>query len=165
MPRRLLNRDLLDRLLTRLSKPANDAAARAKVHCQKQGTKLDGMPLLVLAVLLHEGRGMGAYDLIDTLAQRVGHVVRPPTVYRALEQLQDLKLVARLASRNAFVACAHPGHRHDCVLLVCDRCGHTVELEDRRLDKLILQDLRRTGFEPRHRTLEIEGTCRGCRTP
>ena len=117
----------------------------------------------MFALLTEQQRPTGAYDLIDAIGRLAGRPIRPPTVYRAIEHLIARKLVARLASRNAFVTCAHPGHSHDCVLLVCDRCGRTAELEDDRLDKLINADARRTGFEPRHRTLEIEGTCKTCR--
>ena len=119
--------------------------------------------LLVFALLTEQQRPVGAYDLIDAIARLVSRPVRPPTVYRAIDQLIARRLVARLASRNAFVTCAHPGHFNDCVLLVCDSCGRTAELEDGRLDRLILEDARRTGFEPRHRTLEVEGTCKSCR--
>ena len=162
MAARLLQLDRLDTMIQRLSQPAQAAVARARAHCTSQGGELAGMPLLVFALLTQAGRPAGAYDLIDGISRLVERPVKPPTVYRAIDNLMALKLVARLASRNAFVVCAHPGHRHDCVLLVCDLCGRTAELEDQRLDRLILADARRTGFEPRHRTLEVEGTCQAC---
>ncbi len=162
MAARLLTPEALATLLKRLSPRTIDAVARARRHALGLGDPLAPMPELVFAILSEQSRPVGAYDLIDEISRLVGRPIKPPTIYRAIEQLLAVKLIARLASRNAFVACAHPGHRHDCVLLVCDSCGRTDELEDRKLDKLIDADARRSGFEPRHRTLEVEGTCRSC---
>ena len=163
MAARLLRPDILQDLIGRMSRRTHAAVARARAHCQAKGEDLTAMPLLVFALLCEQPQPAGAYDLIDNISRLVGRPVRPPTVYRAIEQLLERKLIARLASRNAFVACAHPGHTNDCVLLVCDRCGRTAELEDPKLNRLIDAETRRTGFEPRHRTLEVEGTCRACR--
>jgi len=162
MAARLLTPDILTALLRRMSPRTADAVKRARSHALGLGDPLAPMPELVFAILSEHSRPVGAYDLIDDISRLVGRPIKPPTIYRAIEQLLAVKLIARLASRNGFVACAHPGHRHDCVLLVCDRCGRTDELEDRKLDRLIDADARRTGFEPRHRTLEVEGTCRSC---
>ena len=163
MAARLLSDDKIETIIGRLGPTAQWAVARARAHCTQGGGALAGMPLLVFALLTEQQKPVGAYDLLDAVARLAGRPIRPPTVYRAIDQLLALKLVARLASRNAFVTCAHPGHSHDCVLLVCDRCGRTAELEDGRLDRLILEDARKSGFEPRHRTLEVEGTCKSCR--
>ena len=163
MATRLLQPAVLDAIIGKLPPLTVAAVERAKRHCIEHGAELAGMALLVFALLTKATRPTGAYDLIDDISRLVGRPITPPTVYRAIEALIALKLVARLASRNAFVVCSHPGHRHDCVLLVCDRCGRTAELEDLRLDKLILEDARRSGFEPRHRTLEVEGTCHDCK--
>ena len=163
MAARLIQDNKIEAIIGRLGAAAQAAVTQARAHSSGHGESLAGMPLLVFALLTQQQRPVGAYDLIDAIARLAERPVRPPTVYRAIEQLLALKLVARLASRNAFVTCAHPGHSHDCVLLVCDRCGRTAELEDGRLDRLILEDARKSGFEPRHRTLEVEGTCKTCR--
>lgn len=162
MAARLLTADALTALINRMSPRAVDAVTRARAHAQTHGEALAPMPALVFALLSEQAKPVGAYDLIDDISRLVGRPVKPPTIYRAIDQLLAVKLIARLASRTAFVACAHPGHRHDCVLQVCDQCGRTAELEDSKLDRLIDADARRSGFEPRHRTLEVEGTCRSC---
>ena len=162
MAARLLHDDKIAAIIRQLSQATQAAVARAKRHVPQTGDALAGMPLLVFALLTEQQKPVGAYDLIDVIARLAERPVRPPTVYRAIDQLLARKLVARLASRNAFVTCAHPGHSHDCVLLICDKCGRTAELEDVRLDRLINEDARKSGFEPRHRTLEVEGTCKTC---
>jgi len=162
MAARLLRDDAIEAIIGQLAVATQAAVTRARLHSAQNGDALTGMPLLVFALLTEQQLPLGAYDLIDAVARLAGRPVRPPTVYRAIDHLLSRRLVARLASRNAFVACTHPGHSHDCVLLICDKCGRSAELEDGRLDRLILEDARRTGFEPRHRTLEVEGTCKTC---
>ena len=162
MAARLLTDAVLERLIDRLSKRTRSAIAAAKTHAVAHGETLGGMPLLVFGLLAEKGRPIGAYDLIDEIARAIGRPVTPPSIYRSIEHLTGLRLVSRLSCRNAYVVCAHPGHAHDCVLLICESCGETAELEDKRLDRLIGESAKAVGFQPRHRILEVEGTCRAC---
>ena len=165
MATRLITRDDTVALAQKLGKRAQQALGRLRAQEGESVMALSPMATMVFVLIADAETPTGAYDLIGRLSQLLGRPVTPPTVYRAIEQLTEQRLVARLASRNAFVACAHPGHRHDCVLLVCDRCGRAAEVEDEKLDRLILADAKRSGFTPRHRTLEVEGTCRDCSGP
>ena len=160
MAARLLQPEHLDAILRRFSK----RTATALRSADTLGGQITGLRRLILAVLIEQGKPLGAYELIDELGRLIGRSVKPTSIYRSIEDLIAGRLIARIASRNLFVACAHPGHPHDCVLLICERCGTTRELEDQRLDKLIREDAHKVGFEPNHRILEIEGTCGDCRT-
>ena len=162
MAARLLTDDVLERLTERFSKRTRKLIASASAHAKANGTAFGGMPLLVFGHIAEKGKPAGAYDLIDEISRALGRPVTPPSVYRSIEHLTVLRLVSRLSCRNAYVVCAHPGHAHDCVLLVCESCGETAELEDKRLDKLIGKRVKAAGFAPRHRILEVEGTCQAC---
>ena len=62
----------------------------------------------VLEALLASHKPLGAYEIIEHLAQhRSTQQNRPApiTIYRALDFLRDNGLVHRIESRNAFVAC------------------------------------------------------------
>jgi Fur family transcriptional regulator, zinc uptake regulator len=163
MAARLISTELLDDVLARFADKTRGLVESAAALAQRRGQELAPMQSLVLAILSERGKPLGAYDLIDEVTRQVGRPIRPPSVYRSIDALIDLRLVARIASRNAFVLCAHPDHRHDCVLMICDRCGATAELEDRRLDRILQEDAEREGFATRHRILELEGTCKACR--
>ena len=159
MAARLLQPAHLDAILQRFSKRTAAALRSADTF----GGEITGLRRLILAVLIEQGKPMGAYELIDELGRLIGRSIKPTSTYRSIEDLIAARLISRIASRNSFVACAHPGHPHDCVLLICERCGTTCELEDQRLDRLIREDAHKLDFEPNHRILEIEGTCGACR--
>jgi Fur family zinc uptake transcriptional regulator len=93
-----------------------------------------------------------------------GRSAAPPTVYRALEFLLEQGLVHRVESLNAYIGCTHPGERHATQFLICGRCGTAVELDDPRIAAAIDTSAARLGFEVGARTVEVAGTCAGCRT-
>ena len=105
---------------------------------------------------------MTAYELRPLLERRLKRCVNPPTVYRALEWLQAQRMVARIESRNAHVACTWPDRAHGCVFLVCDRCDRAEEIEDPQLERRIEKDAVAAGFKLRHRIVELQGTCIEC---
>ena len=78
-----------------------------------------------------EERPTGAYELIAALKLRNSRPVGPPTVYRALEFLMSQRLVLEIENRNAYVPCAHPERRHDCLFFICSNCGVSAESETR----------------------------------
>ena len=116
----------------------------------------------ILELLWEGNRPMGAYELIEVFTQDVSRRVAPQTVYRALEFLTSQGLVARIESRNAYVPLTHPERDQDCLFFICNTCGTTEELEDRRLENLILETASQIGFRASRRVIEVEGTCTAC---
>ena len=45
---------------------------------------------------------------------------------------------------------------------ICSNCGASVELKDRRLDRLISEDAALMGFRATRRVVEVEGACTSC---
>ena len=45
---------------------------------------------------------------------------------------------------------------------ICSNCGASVELEDRRLDRLTSEDAALIGFRATRRVVEVEGACTSC---
>jgi Fur family transcriptional regulator, zinc uptake regulator len=141
----------------------HDAAAKhADTAPRSDKAQLTTLRRMVLAALAESATPLGAYDVMEKLGVWLGRGIAPPTVYRSIDYLVEAGLVSKVASRNAFMLCAHAGHPHDCVFFICDRCGGAEEVEDGRLDTLIAGDAANIGFTPRTRTLEIAGTCRRC---
>ena len=71
-------------------------------------------------------------------------------------------LVSKIESRNAFVPCAHPERRHDCLFFICGDCGGSAELEDVRVEQLLAEDAAVLGYRVTRRVVEVEGTCASC---
>lgn len=118
---------------------------------------------LVLDKLCAAGRPVGAYEMIDLVAEATGKRPAPVSIYRALDFLLESGLVHRLASRNAFMACAH---RHDrsapVAFLICEACGRVTEATAPEVEAGLGRLAEESGFTPQTQVVEITGRCRDC---
>ncbi len=136
--------------------------AMAATLCKLRGAQFTKLRRRILVLLWEGNRPMGAYDLIGALTQYLSRRVAPQTVYRALEFLTSQGLVARIESRNAYVPLTHPERDQDCLFFICNTCGAAEELEDQRLENLLLETAAQIGFRASRRVIEVEGTCTTC---
>jgi Fur family zinc uptake transcriptional regulator len=146
-----------------------EALDRAAASCQARGAQLTELRRQVLRLVLASPHPVGAYALLDQLrAARPG--AAPPTVYRALDFLQEQGLVHRVERLNAFVGCAGPephahcghGHDHPHQFLICGRCGATTEICDEGVAEAVAAAAGAIGFAPIRTTVEVEGICASC---
>ena len=70
---------------------------RAEAICAAHGSRLTPQRRRVLEILCAHRKPMGAYEILEQLGSGAKGV-KPPTVYRALDFLQAMGLVHRLAS-------------------------------------------------------------------
>lgn len=133
--------------------------------CRERGVRLTDQRRRVLAILLACERPMGAYDIMQALDEQhtdgSAHRTAPPTVYRALEFLQAQGFIHRIASLQAFVACAEPDHRHAGQFLICTDCGRVDELDDERLDRTVEAAATARGFAADSH-IEVSTRCDEC---
>jgi Fur family zinc uptake transcriptional regulator len=144
---------------------------RAAARCTQRGAKLTDLRRLVLGLILDAQAPTGAYDLLEALRGRRG-AAAPPTVYRALDFLQEQGLVHRVERLAAFVGCvdaldteaaaAADGHAHAAQFLICRRCGHVTEIDDHALAEALAAAAGRVGFRVSGATVEAEGLCAAC---
>src|SRR5229473_2752870 len=139
-----------------------DAMAHAEAMCATRNERLTPTRRRVLEALTASHRPLGAYEIIDRLAER-GPRPAPITVYRALDFLLAQGLVHRIESRNAFLACAHD---HDAAamvaFLICERCGSVGEIPALPVAQSLNAAARASGFAPKLSVVEITGTCAHC---
>jgi Fur family zinc uptake transcriptional regulator len=141
---------------------AGDALAHAEALCAERAERLTPMRRRVLERLLSTHRPLGAYELIDRLAEPGGRPA-PITVYRALDFLLGQGFVHRIESRNAFVACIHAHDSGDpVVFLLCDRCGAVGEVDSAAAASALKSAARSAGFTPKTPVIEIAGICANC---
>lgn len=141
---------------------ASDAIAHAETVCAARKERLTPIRRQVLEALLESHQPLGAYELIDRLAES-GARPAPITIYRALDFLREQGFVHRIESRNAFIAC---GHNHDSgdpvVFLICEKCGAVGEAASAAVADTIKTASRAAGFIPKTPVIEITGTCAHC---
>ncbi|MFK8249937.1 Fur family transcriptional regulator [Ancylobacter terrae] len=137
--------------------------ARAEACCGFSGGRLTPLRRRVLQALADSHVPLGAYELVERLGS-AGDRPPPMSVYRALDFLAAERLVHRIESRNAYVACGHE-HGPDAVLvfLICERCGATAELASHAVERDLAWATRSAGFTPKNPVIEIAGTCAACR--
>jgi len=136
---------------------------RAEAACAERGLKLTPARRRALEILVAAGRPLGAYDVLAQL-QRDGVAQQPPAAYRALDFLTAHGFAHKLRTRNAYVACEHPGAAHEAAFVVCRRCGRVVETalapERATLARLVAG----SGFTVEQVVVEAQGLCPDCRT-
>ncbi|MBE0510547.1 MAG: transcriptional repressor [Chromatiales bacterium] len=137
------------------------ALAEARAICQRKHSRLTPQREQVLRLIWQEHRPIGAYELLDKLREE-GLKAAPPTVYRALEFLQENGLIHRIESLNAYTGCSHPSEPHASQFLVCQQCQRVAELGSEQIAEQLSEQARRAGFASAHQTVEIRGTCAEC---
>jgi Fur family zinc uptake transcriptional regulator len=144
------------------SRDIESALVRAQRICAQRGTRLTPTRRRVLELILAADQPIGAYALLAELQRERGKL-GPPTVYRALDFLLAGKLIHKIESASAFVACGDVEHPHESQFMICDDCGATEEIRDDE----IVQSLRRLGegrgFAVARQVIEARGLCPACR--
>lgn len=141
----------------------DEALSAAQSLCQQKSLKLTPLRKQVLALVWDSHKPLGAYSILELLAkQRSERRIAPPTVYRALEFLQQCGLVHRIASLNAYIGCCSPTKSHQSHFLICRHCDATVELADHNINSAIENSAKSAGFAVETTCVEIIGLCPNC---
>jgi Fur family transcriptional regulator, zinc uptake regulator len=139
------------------------ALARAQRICALRGARLTPIRWRVLELMLLSDQPTGAYALLAEL-QRGRGKLGPPTVYRALDFLLAHKLIHKIETSSAFIACCDIEHPHQSQFMICEDCGATEEIRDDE----IVESLRRLGegrgFAVERQVIEARGLCPACRS-
>ncbi len=136
-----------------------EAAASA---CVGAGVRFTELRRHVLALVLQSAGPVTAYALLDRL-KKTHTAAAPPTVYRALEFLQQQGLIHRVERLQAFVGCdEEAAHSHAAQFLICRTCGAVDEVDDHAVADALDHAAAAKGFTPAHTTVEVEGTCAAC---
>lgn len=141
---------------------AAEALERAEQTCEAAGARLTPVRRRTLEILLETHRAMGAYDVLNRLAEEgFGH--QPPVAYRALDFLVEKGLAHRIQRLNAFTACTHPGgHSHAPVFLICERCHAVAEAPGRAVRDALEAAAGEIGFAVERAHVEALGLCPAC---
>ncbi len=139
-----------------------DWADQVRQACAHRGLQLTPTRAGVVAIIAERAAPLGAYAIIEALAKRENKPIAPPTVYRALDFLIAHGFLHRIESRNAFAPCAHFDHAHRGVMLSCETCGLSVEIEDEGLSAAVDRAAGAAGFVAKAGVIEVPGQCGAC---
>jgi Fur family transcriptional regulator, zinc uptake regulator len=139
------------------------AVQNAQALCDQRGMRLTPLRRQVLELVWRSHEPVKAYEVLERLRE-VHRGAAPPTVYRALEFLQEQGLVHRIESMNAFIGCGTPQKMHDGQFLICRACGEVAEINDPAITRLLSRKAGAHGFFIDNETIEIRGLCNRCQS-
>jgi Fur family zinc uptake transcriptional regulator len=143
--------------------PKGKALTRAaQTTLEKSGEQWTAMRASVFEALAGFDKPASAYDIAEAVSKAEDRRVAANSVYRILDLFVGANLARRVESSNAYVANAHPDCLHDCIFLVCDKCGQTTHIDDDRITGNVRHAAEAAGFSPVRPVIEVRGTCAEC---
>jgi Fur family zinc uptake transcriptional regulator len=145
------------------SHEGDSLVAAARTTMERSGEQWTQMRSAVFEALASFDRPASAYDIAEKVSQVQGRRVAANSVYRILDLFVGANLARRVESANAYVANDHPDCLHDCIFLICDRCGATTHVDDDSLAAGVRAAAKGKGFSALRPVIEVRGTCEDCK--
>ncbi|HVS99646.1 MAG TPA: Fur family transcriptional regulator [Solirubrobacterales bacterium] len=135
---------------------------RALGALRRAGHRRGGARRAVIEALAHHDCAVTALDLEEELRRREAGVGRA-SVYRALEQLEQLGLVQRIEvcrGTAGYERVDPTGHHHHHA--ICRDCGRMVPFEDPSLERALDRLAGTMSFDVTEHDVVLRGTCDRC---
>lgn len=138
---------------------------RAEATLAAAGHRRGGARRALLELLDGQECALTAQEIEDALRARgkSRRVVSRASVYRILDELEQLRLVQRVETGQAMVryerVCEHEQHHHH---LVCDECGVVMPFSDAGLERAIDKLSERVPLAVSEHEIVLHGACRDC---
>lgn len=143
--------------------PEHDWIEHAETALAAAGRKRGSARRSVLELLAGQECALTAPEIEDAVRSRAGRPVSRASVYRILDELEDLGLVQRVDTGQAMVryerVCEHEEHHHH---LVCDECGLVMPFSDAGLERAIDSLSARVPLAVSEHEIVLHGACRAC---
>ena len=137
------------------------ALQSAKLICERRHLRFTPIRKRVLELVWSSHAPVAAYQLLKTLREDKKNA-EAPTVYRALDFLQQYGMVHKIESLNAYVGCDHPEEAHTGQFLICTECRQVEEQQDSGVNRAIARQASKSHFNITGQVIEIKGVCAGC---
>ncbi len=138
---------------------------RAEATLAAAGHRRGGARRALLELLDGQECALTAVEIEDALRSqgKSKRVVSRASVYRILDELEQLRLVQRVETGQAMVryerVCEHNEHHHH---LVCDECGVVMPFSDAGLERAIDKLSERVPLAVSEHEIVLHGACRDC---
>ena len=144
--------------------PTESWTERAEATLAAAGHRRGGARRALLELLDGQECALTAHEIEDALhRQGKRRVVSRASVYRILDELEQLRLVQRVETGQAMVryerVCERDEHHHH---LVCDECGVVMPFSDPGLERAIETLSERVPLAVSEHEIVLHGACRDC---
>ena len=139
-----------------------DWTDHALTTLERRGYRAGSARRTVVELLGRQDCCLSAREITDALRDE-GREVGLASVYRALEVLDELRLVQRLDAGEGVVRYEpvhESGHHHHHI--VCEGCGDVAMYEDDELERAIGRLAERLSWAVDSHDVVLRGTCPGC---
>jgi Fur family transcriptional regulator, ferric uptake regulator len=151
--------------------PASTATTNWARHAAESladaGFRRGGAREAVVNLLDSQACALSAYDIEEALkAPPADRAVARASVYRILDELEELKLVARIdvgQGITRYEPIRPGGHHHHH--MVCDDCGRIIPFSDDGLERAIERLARQSTFVVTEHEIVLHGRCADCPDP
>jgi Fur family zinc uptake transcriptional regulator len=134
------------------------ALADAEAICASHGLKFTAQRRKVFSIIWGSHKALTAAEIMAKLGNS-----QPPITYRALEFLEQSRLIHHVTSLNAYVGCTHLAQQHHVgQLLICQSCHTVQELEQEKTMGALEKAAKTKGFHVTHAHIELLGLCPAC---
>jgi Fur family transcriptional regulator, ferric uptake regulator len=126
------------------------------------GYRRGGARAAMLDLLDRQRCALSAVEIEEALRKSGERGVARASVYRILEELEELRLVTRVDVGQGlarFEAAREEGHHHH---MVCDACGQVIPFEDPDLERSIQRLAKRVTFTVAEHDVVLHGACSDC---
>jgi len=145
------------------STPAPSWAEHAAQALSEAGFRRGGARAAVVDLLDAQPCALSAYDIEQALRDQGDRAVARASVYRILDELEELKLVSRIdvgQGITRYEPIRPGGHHHHH--MVCDACGRIVPFSDDGLERAIDRLARKVTFAVTEHEIVLHGACADC---
>ena len=145
--------------ITYEGRPLVPAAEATLLHAGEQWPPLRAA---VFRAVQDAERPATAYDVADAVGRAQSRRIAANSVYRILDVFVATNLVRKIESNNTFVVNTHPACEHDCIFLICEKCGRVSHVDADTLTRGLRGTVEESGFVSKRAVLEMQGLCADC---
>ena len=131
---------------------------------RENSLKLTGQRQKILNLLIENKEKHLNAEEIHRQLQEKGEKVGIATIYRTIGLLEKLNMIARLYLDDGSIRYQvnDPNQLHEHHHLICNRCGHIVDMEDDLMDSLEREIKKLYGFKVLNHKVKFYGICKTC---
>ncbi len=142
--------------------PARRLAASAQQVLEAVGEQWTPLRAAVFDALVTFSAPASAYNITRAVCAAQGRRVLANSIYRILDLFIAHNVAMRVESENGYIVNAHPEHHHDCIFLVCNRCGKIQHVDDDEAVEHIRVAAQTARFIVERPMIELRGYCESC---
>lgn len=141
-----------------------DWADHASERLAGAGYRRGGARQAVIDLLARQPCALSALEIEEALKVAGGRPVARASVYRVIDELEQLKLVSRIEVGHGIsrYEAVHPDGHHHHHHLVCDDCEKVIPFADDELERTIHRVADRVAFDVSEHDIVLHGSCGDC---